>query len=276
MTYRTILVYADADPAVTPRLKIAAAIAAQAGATLDGVFVKPLFLPPPIGPDEAGFLPPSTLQMMLDGHLEAVNKAMQTAQTKFRSAIEKTGAQAEWTTLEDGTVHGFIGMARCSDLVVFPKSGMSNPALSPTELCREAGVPVVLVPKSPRLGGEPCRRVLVAWNGSREAASALRGGWPIIEAAERVEVLMVEPPPEAEAEAFIGERLERRGVKANIVIDRSPDAKAGEAIRRHAEGLDADLVVMGLYGHARLRELILGGASKTMLDQEIFPLLVAR
>jgi nucleotide-binding universal stress UspA family protein len=114
----------------------------------------------------------------------------------------------------------------------------------------------------------------VAWNGSREAAGALRGAWPILEAAERVEMLMVEPPPEAEA--FMGERLERRGVKAKIVIDRSPDAEAGEVIRRHAENLDADLVVMGLYGHARLRELILGGASKTMLDQETFPLLVAR
>ena len=274
MTYRTILVYADAEPDATARTKIAAAIAAQSGAMLDGVFVKPLFLPPPVGADETGFLPPATLQMLIDGHLESVNKAMQTAQGKFRSAVEETGARAEWTTLEDGTVLGFIGMARCSDLVVFPKSGMSNPALSPTELCREAGAPVVLVPKTPRLGGEPGRRILVAWNGSREAASALRGAWPILEAAERVEVLMVEPPPEAEA--FMGERLDRRGVKAKIFIDRSPDAKAGEVIRRHAEDLDADLVVMGLYGHARLREIILGGASKTMLEQETFPLLVAR
>lgn len=274
MTYRSILVYADAEPTATARLKIAAAIAVQGGGTLDGVFVKPLFLPPPVGPDETGFLPPATLQMLIDGHLESVNKAMRTAQGKFRSAVEETGARAEWTTLEDATVLGFIGMARCSDLVVFPKSGMANPALSPTELCRETGAPVVLVPKTPRLGGEPGRRILVAWNGSREAASALRGAWPILEAAERVEVLMVEPPPEAEA--FMGERLERRGVKAKIVIDRSPDAKAGEVIRRHAEGLDADLVVMGLYGHARLREIILGGASKTMLEQETFPLLVAR
>ncbi|MDB5433876.1 MAG: UspA domain protein [Phenylobacterium sp.] len=274
MTYRTILVYADAELDATARLKIAAALAALTGATLDGVFVKPLFLPPPIGADEAGVLPPTTLQMMVEGHLESVNKAVQTTQSRFRSTVEETGARAEWTTLEDGTVHGFIGMARCSDLVVFPKSGMPNPALSPTELCREAGPPVVLVPKSPRLGGEPGRRVLVAWNGSREAASALRGAWPILEAADRVEVLMVEPPPEAEA--FMGERLDRRGVKAKIVIDRSPDAKAGEVIRRHAEELHANLVVMGLYGHARLREIILGGASKTMMEQETFPLLVAR
>jgi nucleotide-binding universal stress UspA family protein len=116
--------------------------------------------------------------------------------------------------------------------------------------------------------------VLVAWNGSREAASALRGAWPILETAERVDLLMVDPPPEAEA--FIGKRLERHGVKARMHISRSPDARAGEMIKDHAESLGVDLVVMGLYGHSRLRELVLGGASRTMLIQETFPLLVSR
>jgi nucleotide-binding universal stress UspA family protein len=84
---------------------------------------------------------------------------------------------------------------------------------------------------------------------------------------------MVDPGPEVEA--FIGKAMVRRGVKARIAVDRSSDAGAGEIIRRHAEDLTADLVVMGLYGHSRLRELVLGGASASMLKQEIFPLLVA-
>jgi nucleotide-binding universal stress UspA family protein len=273
MTYRTILVYADAEPEAPARLRIAASVAACTGATLDGVFVKPLFIPPPVGMGEAGVLPPATLQLMLDSHLEFVNRAAETARTNFQSAAEDAGARAEWTVIEDGTVLGLVGMARCSDLTVFPKGGIANPVLSPAEFARDVGGAVILVPKTPG-SDEPGRRVLVAWNGSREAASALRGAWPILEVAGRVEVLMVDPPPEAEA--FLGERLKRRGVKAKIVIDRSADAKAGEVIHGHAETLDADLVVMGLYGHARLSEIILGGASKTMLGQDIFPLLVAR
>ena len=57
---------------------------------------------------------------------------------------------------------------------------------------------------------------------------------------------------------------------------RSPDAEAGEMIKGQAKSLGVDLVVMGLYGHSRLRELVLGGASRTMLSQESFPLLVSR
>lgn len=273
MTYRTILVYAEAEPQATARLQIAASIAARTRATLDGVFVTPPVIPPVAGIDAAGFVPPGTIQLILDGHLDSVRRAAQTARTRFESAAGEAGASAEWVMLGDGAVLGFVGMARAADLVVFPKSGMSHPPLPPTELAREARTPIVLVPKTPR-SHDPWRRVLVAWNGSREAAAALHGAWPILEGAESVEVLMVDPPPEAEA--FLSKRLARRGIEARIAIDRSLDAKAGELIRSHAENLAADLVVMGLYSHTRLREMILGGASKTMLDQEIFPLLVAR
>jgi nucleotide-binding universal stress UspA family protein len=261
MTYRTILVYADAEPQATARVQIASSIAARTGATLDGVFVAPPFIPPVGGIDGAGFVPPDTIQLMLDGHLEFVRQAAQTARTKFEAAAGAADTRAEWAMLGDETALGFVGVARASDVVVFPKSGISYPPLSPIELARETGAPIVLVPNTPR-SHEPCRRVLVAWNGSPEAAGALRGAWPILDAPE--------------AEAFLSKRLERRGIEPRILIDRSSDANAGELIRSHAEHLVADLVVMGLYGHTRLRELILGGASRTMLDQEIFPLLVAR
>jgi nucleotide-binding universal stress UspA family protein len=271
MTYRTILAYAHAAPEAAPGLEIAAALAARCGATLDGVFVKAPFIPPPM--DGMGYVPPSTWESLLESYEAYVAEAEATARTTFQSAVSEAGAQAEWSTVEDGTAHGFIGLARCSDLVVFPKAGMSSPYLPPMDLAHDAAAPVVLVPKSPR-STQPGRKVLVAWNGSREAASALRGAWPILEAADQVDVVMVEPPPEAEA--FIDRRLARHGVKARFHVVRNPDAGAGEIIRDHAEDLGVDLVVMGLYGHSRLRELVLGGASRVMLGQETFPLLVSR
>jgi nucleotide-binding universal stress UspA family protein len=272
MTYRTILAYADAEPAATIRFQIAAALAARSDATLDGVFVKPLFVPPPSF-DAGAYVPPTTLEVLAESHRALVAKAEETAQTNFAAAADQARARAEWAAIEDGAPRGFIGLARCSDLVVFPKSGTSVPPLSPMELARESAAPLVLVPTSPN-STRPGRKVLLAWNGSREAASALRGAWPIIEEADRVHVMMVEPP--AEAEAFIGKRLKRHGVTAQMHINRSADAQAGEIIRNKAEELSVDLVVMGLYGHSRLRELILGGASRTMLDQETLTLLVSR
>ncbi len=273
MTYRTILAHADAGPGATVRLEIAAHLAARHGATLDGVFVKPPFMPLPLPSDGLGYIPPATWTALMESHRELVARSEATALTGFRAAVDAAKARAEWAAIEDATVWGFIGMARCSDLVVFPMSGMESPHLTAMELAHESAAPLVLVPKSPN-SVEPGRKVLVAGNGSREAASALRGAWPVLEAAERVELLMVEPPPEAAA--FIGKRLERHGVKARMHVYEQADVQAGEMIRGHAEELGVDLVVMGLYGHTRLRELILGGASRTMLHQETFTLLVSR
>lgn len=274
MTYRTILTYADGSPEAAARLKIAAALAARSGAILDGVFVTPpLFPVAPAAADGLGFIPPSTWDALLESHETVVAEAERRARRMFEDAVADEGPRAEWSAVEETTPLGFIAQARCSDLVVFPKSGMANPRLPAMDLAQESAAPLVLVPRSPAASA-PGRKVLVAWNGSREAASALRGAWPILEAADDVHVLMVEPPPEAEA--FLARHLKRHGVSAQIHIDSMADAQAGEIIRRTAEDLAADLVVLGLYGHSRLRELVLGGASRTMLSQESFVLLVAR
>jgi len=274
MTYRTILAYADASDGAPARLRIAAALAARSNAVLDGVFVVPPFIPaPPPAVAGAGYIPPDTWQDLMDSHQAFAARAEEDAKAGFTAAVDEAGTRAEWTTLEDLTIHGFIGMARCADLVVFPTSGMPSPHLTAMELASESATPLVLVPEAPA-STQIWRKVLVAWNGSREAASALRGAWPILETADRVEVVMVEPPPEAEA--FIAKRMERHGVKPRMHISRSPDVAAGEMIKGHAESLGIDLVVMGLYGHSRLREMVLGGTSRTMLSQEVFPLLVSR
>ncbi|MDB5447005.1 MAG: UspA domain protein, partial [Phenylobacterium sp.] len=194
MTYRSILAYADAAPEASVRLKIAAALAARTGATLDGLFVKPLLSPAPTPIDGLGYIPPSTWEALAESHQAFVTEAEAAARTAFRSAVEAAGARAEWTAIEESAAWGFIGLARCSDLVVFPMSGMTAPRLTAMELARESAAPLVLVPEAPA-AAHAGRKVLVAWNGSREAASALHGAWPILEAADRVELLMVEPRP---------------------------------------------------------------------------------
>jgi len=273
MTYRTILALAQPGPEAAARLQIAAALAARTGAILDAVFVRPLFVPAPASMDFGGYIPPATLDAMIESHRAAVGEAEAAAQASFRAAVAAMRPRAEWFALEETSALGFVGLARRADLVVFPKSGTTAPRLGAMDLAHDAGAPLLLTPASPT-SVDTGRRVLVAWNGSREAASALRAAWPVLEQAERVEVVMVDPPPEAEA--FLGMHLQRHGIEAHIHIEHAADARAGEVIRTQAERLGADLVVMGLYGHSRLRELVLGGASRTMLGQEGLPLLVSR
>src|ERR1700726_97091 len=237
MSYRTILVYADAHPEAAVRIRIAASIALNADASVDGVFVAPPFVPPPVGIDGTAYVDPAIVRAWLDSHRLTVAQAAETARGQFQSIVEEVGARAQWSVLEDTICNGFVMRARCADLAVFPRAGMTAPALSAADFVYDSGAPVVLVPKSATAFRRDYK-VLLAWDGGREAANALRGSWPILEAADLVQVLMIDPLPEAEA--FIAEPLARHGVRAETVIDRSPRAGAGDIILSHARSLSAD------------------------------------
>ncbi len=122
---------------------------------------------------------------------------------------------------------------------------------------------------------KPGRHVLVAWNGSREAARALRSSWPFLTAAEQVHVLVVSRGGLGGPDGFLQRHFEHHGINPNLIVDDRHDASAGEIIREQAVALGADLVVMGVYGHSRLREFVLGGVSRDMLRHSTTPLLVS-
>ena len=119
---------------------------------------------------------------------------------------------------------------------------------------------------------EPLRRILVAWNGSREAARAVHDALPFLLAAERTTVLIVDPqaqssnvgePPGADLAAH----LARHGVRVEIKTVPGGGLAAGDAILAQAADEGADLLVMGGYGHSRLWEMVLGGATRHLLAQ---------
>jgi nucleotide-binding universal stress UspA family protein len=138
--------------------------------------------------------------------------------------------------------------------------------------------PVLIVPRS-GTAGQFGQHVLVAFNGSNEATSAMESALPLLARAQDVTVVMFDPPaqdhpsgvrPVADLSAW----LARHGVKAEVLA-RPGGANAGLALIALTGEIGADLVVMGCYGHTRLRELLLGGASKTMLDSMFVPVLMA-
>jgi nucleotide-binding universal stress UspA family protein len=145
----------------------------------------------------------------------------------------------------------------------------------------EGACPCLIVPHSGKLA-PPGKRVLLTWNASRESAHALREAMPLLKRAETVVVLSSEPDeadndlanghPHAQALASL---LESHGIEAVSSGISDPDLGTGDAIVGQAAEMNADLIIMGAYGHTRLREIILGGVTRDLLKRAPVCLLLA-
>ncbi|MGO4525721.1 universal stress protein [Microvirga sp. 2MCAF35] len=169
-------------------------------------------------------------------------------------------------------------LARCADLFIATRPHRELDKIDWSDLAEAvlfgSGRALLLVPPGRHRQG-PIRTVLVAWNGSREAARALREGLDFIEQAARTIVLVVDPPEDTETWNEVELHLARHGVVAEIVSVESGNRSIGGVILDEASRLSADLVVMGGYGHARMREQVFGGATRDLLHTATSPLLIA-
>ena len=203
------------------------------------------------------------------------------ASAAFAKATKGKDLATEWR-LANGHVDSELPMqARYADLVVVGQAGpepTATPSDLPEHVALAAGRPVLVVPHT---GAKtPGKTVLLCWNASREAARAAADALPFLKAAQQVIVLAVNPTasadghgaePGADAAAW----LSRHGAKVTVQRDVAPDADAGEVILSRAADHDADLIVMGIYGHSRIREMVLGGASRTLLGSMTVPVFMS-
>jgi nucleotide-binding universal stress UspA family protein len=142
-----------------------------------------------------------------------------------------------------------------------------------------SGRPVLVVPyigTGERIG----RTVTVAWDAGREAARAVADAMPLLERAEKVHVLVVDPRPSADGHgeepgADLALHLARHGVKAEVNRTEANDIGTGDVILSWLSDADSDLLVMGAYAHSRLRELVLGGVTRRILDGMTVPVLMS-
>jgi nucleotide-binding universal stress UspA family protein len=122
-------------------------------------------------------------------------------------------------------------------------------------------------------------RILVAWNGTRESARALAEALPYLHKAQQTTVVVVDDEPPTEAQAMLGKdavnHLKHHGIKAALHYARLRNHDVGATLIAEARRLKADLIVMGGYGHSRLREWLLGGATYELLHKAPVPLLIA-
>jgi nucleotide-binding universal stress UspA family protein len=170
--------------------------------------------------------------------------------------------------------------ARVSDLAVIAQDEPDSSGLR-TVLIEAAlfdgGRPVLIVPYIQR--GEPAfRRVMIAWDYSRAAARALHDALPLLRKADVVEVVMVEKRRAADQDvpgADVGAHLARHGLRVDVHRVPGEDIAIAEAILSYASDAGADLLVMGGYEHSRLREFLLGGATRGVLEAMTIPVLMS-
>ncbi len=172
--------------------------------------------------------------------------------------------------------------ARFNDLIVLPRPygkscGQEQEIIVESALF-EGHVPTLVVPPKAKVTAN-ADRIIVAWNESSESMSAVRAALPALIAADSVNIVVIDPPQHgpdrSDPGGALSQMLVRHGVKAEITVLAKTMPRVSDVLLRHARDMDADMLVMGAYGHSRFREAILGGATRNMLENANVPVLMA-
>lgn len=279
MAYRTILVHCDASRAAHARIELAANLAERHQAHLVGLHARPYYVPPFY--DVGGYV----LDQMMKDYAVALRESEEISGRTFAAATKGKAISTEWRSA-NGPVDEVLALHACyADLTVVgqhePEAPERLPVSSrlPEQVALATGRGVLVVPfigvRQP-VG----RNIMLCWNASREAARAAAEALPLLKEASTVIILVVEPTVSSsghgpEPGADVATWLSRHGVKVTVQRDVAPDENVGGVILSRAMDHGSDLVVMGIYGHSRLREVILGGASRTLLSGMTVPVLMA-
>jgi nucleotide-binding universal stress UspA family protein len=272
MTYRTILLELLDDPQNDARIECGRRLAQRFDAELVGIHVSP---PPflPIGFGEgAAYVGPE----VFEAQREANRLVRERVEASFRRLCDPA-KMAVRDLYEEGDAGELLAeAARGADLTVLAQEGGPGvEALAPQpvhHVILSAGGPVLVLPPAD-LGQGLGRHVVVAWNGSREAARAAKDALPFLATADAVTLLAAGDEAATSLDAGVG-LLKRHGAKVTahqIELGRAH----GTTLLAAAAAENADLLVMGAYGHSRLREIVLGGATREVLRHARVPVLLS-
>jgi nucleotide-binding universal stress UspA family protein len=278
--YRDILVYVDGSPGGWTALALATELAMRFDAYLIGLHVVGLAMPsyhPIYGVCGPKIPPIPPIDQIRDSELLVAHKS----EERFRDQLQSHGARGEWRQCEGMVAATVAHEAKHVDLAIVTQVDHANPPAGtrryvPQEVLLSSGRPVLMVPCTGSRSN-PGRNILVGWNGSREAVRAVNDAMPLLKSAEKVTVLAVVPRHEREGEAVeiegIARHLTRHGVKVANAQCTQRQHGTSSTLLSYAADIGADLIVIGGYGHSRLRALVLGGVSRRILRRTTTPVL---
>ncbi len=275
MTYKTILVHAEANGVSDARLQTAADLAFSLDATLLGVGAVqfPLITDPILG-----YVDPEILQLIDD----QLKEGLLDAEKRFRRIAADAEVDSAWRPFSDhrSPAEVMSDEARGADLVI--AASYAGQALAgfaePGDLLMSTGLPVLMLPQ--HSGPFVARSILIAWKNTREARRAISDALPLLKQARRVVIAAVAKAGENESVsaelADVAGRLQRHGVTADVDLSPRLDLSVADQLLAIADSQGADLIVAGAYGRARAREWIFGGVTEHLLRASPKPVLFSR
>ncbi|VVE75086.1 universal stress protein [Pandoraea sputorum] len=274
MSLRKICVHVDDTATGAARLRFSAELARQHEARLSGIY-----LPHRPGAVHSGQLESSGEHFQTEAHSRT---ARQAAEHLFSQLCAEADIAGDWRTPYGAAPTLLANAARATDLCIVgqPDAPGGVAALGFDglgDVIRWAGVPVLGVPHNVTLPRE-IRRIVVAWNGSREARRAIGDAWQLLGRAQDIQIVSIDRAPGEDDPSLhdIVRLMEAHGLRATPVsIREDTEASDGVQLLSVAEAYQADLIVMGAYGHGPTRELVFGGATRTLLKHMSTPVLLS-
>lgn len=280
MGLKDLVVLLDTSKQSAIRLELAIALATVHEAHLTGLYVSPPPDLPPVRPYLTLEMTPAAER----GLAERVEREAAGVEASFRRRVDHAGlSRSEWRCAAGDAARVACLHARHADFTVIGQPSDDDAAVRARRDLAErlifaSGRPILMVPYAgtfPTAGD----RVVVAWNGSREATRAVNDALPILQRARQVTVLTVNPHEEEDQGdvpgADIALHLARHGVTVEAAETVGHDIEVADILLSRLADGDADLLVMGAYGHSRLREMILGGATRHILRSMTVPVLLS-
>jgi len=272
-----IVVFIDGRTESAGILEFAGILAQEQGARLISVFMQP---EPTVTPAET-FARGNGMHSVIEVHRAQLERIEADYRALFEDIVRRHGIRSEWKSLpylsSEVGVHAYY-----ADLVVIARPESAGQTAGPPGLAESlvlsSGRPIIVLP--PRGTVSRIRRILVAWNATRESIRAVADALPLLVKAEAVEVLVVDherhPGHGPEPGADIARHLARHGVHVEVRRLSSGGKNVGHLLLSQAAAFGADLVVMGAYGHSHLREWMFGGVTRTVLYEAGLPVLMSR
>jgi len=279
MAYKNILAYCNNAQLADRLFDVALRVAKQHDAHLTGLYIVPR---PQLNSAADEFV----VAELIEDQEKFFREQGDLIKSSFNKCRAKKSVKSDWLELQSPSSfvrRTLLQQSRAADLVIV------NPADEDDDVSREHGLPenifldggrpILIVPKKGKFAhvGE---RVLLAWNGSREATRAAFDALPILKKAKLTQVFELTSETSADNSGYLSAdefitSLKRHGVRAETASTRFNGQDVGEYLQKRAKRLKFDLIVMGGYGHSRITEFILGGATRHILQKTSVPILMS-
>ena len=274
--FKSILAVSEGGPDAAMSFRLAARVAGVFGATVDALHL-------PVGPAGGivGGLAMSgeAMPLMIDIDDERLEERAKESERAYKDLVSPV-KDATYTAAKTATLDTLVAMGRCSDLLVLGRPGADPENVAPATVeaaIYECARPVMIAP--PDAGTGAFGSVVVAWNGSFQAARTVEYALPFLKSATTVTILVAGSKPDDVGASYLARNLGRHGVTTAIdAIDPGivTGRARGRALLDYTHGKGADLLVMGAYGRGQVMSFLgLGGATGKVISSSRVPLLMA-